>query len=139
MEISQLQDLARVSQAQYLKELSSVQRTFAEEATLRQRLSQIDEQMAQEQQNAGSIQHMRKVGADMAWYNWAGQMRANLNVQLAHVLARKAYLMGNVRHAFGKKMVSEKILDDEVAKQKATRNKLSLDSVLALHCLRDHD
>ncbi|MGB7240841.1 MAG: hypothetical protein WBC93_01990 [Sulfitobacter sp.] len=105
-----LDDLHQVTQLRYQQQQLVFGRFLAEEASLRAELARLDNML----RDAAVKDHqdMRSIGADVIWHSWAGRAKAEVNLQLARVLARKEHHIRQVRIAFGKMTVSEEMVAD---------------------------
>lgn len=115
--------MLKVTEALYMREFQKIRSILEEETTLRQKLAQLDTQIADNQTAIRNDHTMKTVGADMLWQGWVTRTRRNLNTELAQVMARKLVAMDGVRQAFGRQQAVEKLLDLDKAD-----NKRSLDN-----------
>lgn len=115
--------MLKVTEALYMREFQKVRGILEEETTLRQKLAQLDTQIADNQTAIRNDHTMKTVGVDMLWQGWVTRTRRNLNTELAQVMARKLVAMDGVRQAFGRRQAVEKLLDLDKAD-----NKRSLDN-----------
>ncbi|WP_136635987.1 hypothetical protein [Pseudooceanicola onchidii] len=104
-------DLCRVTDAAYQGDLAKMQEMAREESNLRATLDDLDRQLRESL--GGAIEGdapWRAIGADEAWRKWLMRRRAEVNMQLARVLARKAEAVATLKRSFARKQVSEDIL-----------------------------
>lgn len=123
--MSEFQRLHSVTDAMYLRAQQSLRTVLLREAQLRGELNKLDQnaQIARSE-HSEKIGSMRSLGADILWEGWVARTRAQLNLELAKVLAQKEKNIGTVRKAFGKKTVSQKLLtQDMTANAKALRQR----------------
>ncbi|NCQ24518.1 MAG: hypothetical protein COW54_15345 [Rhodobacteraceae bacterium CG17_big_fil_post_rev_8_21_14_2_50_63_15] len=81
-----------------------------QEAHLRANLTALDAQRQASQHLSETEMHgVREIGADLLWLAWLGRNRADLQMQLARVLARKGHMMQGLRRAFGKHQAALKL------------------------------
>ncbi|MCR9125041.1 MAG: hypothetical protein NXH82_02840 [Rhodobacteraceae bacterium] len=111
MKMAELRALQTIADARYRHEHAAVAPLLNEEAQIRARLARLDTQVAEARHRPEQTELMRPFGADVVWMAWADQARRKLNMQLAHVLARKELAMDRVRRAFGKSMVADALVE----------------------------
>ncbi|MEP1933828.1 MAG: hypothetical protein ABJI96_12475 [Paracoccaceae bacterium] len=111
--MKQIEELVNITETLYLKEQAAVQEILSKEATLRAKLAEIDFQVQQARDNSADMAPMQTIGGDVIWMAWVGRAKAQLNMQLAQVLARKSLVMGKVRQAFGKRLVAGQLAEAE--------------------------
>lgn len=126
--MSKLEDLQKmhaILEAKYQVQQQAFQALIAEESALRQKLSRLSQQVADAA--AGDGLQMRAIGADMMWKAWVGRTKAALNIELAQVLARKEYHVGQVRAAFGKAQAAKSLYEAQLraAQEKQSRTQLN--------------
>ncbi|MDR9393251.1 hypothetical protein [Roseovarius sp. SYSU LYC5161] len=106
-----------------------------EEAALRRALAALEER-----RHAGALRdpdHMeaRSIGADVAWRGWMEAKRAEMNRQLALVLARKSHQTARVTVAHGRDQAATLMRDAAVRQQhhrRQQRQDLQADHLIAL-------
>lgn len=129
--------LEEVTQLLYQREMQSFRSLVAQEAELRIKLTKLDKQLRASQTGNDNCQSMRSIGADVIWQSWVGRQKADLNMQLARVLAIKEQRIAQVRLAFGKKTVAEQLKDEALtnARKAATKTELTeiIDGTLSIH------
>lgn len=105
-------DLCQVTEAAFQAQLAQMSKLGVEEARIRAALKDLDRQIDAPLNGTDSA-HMawRAVGADQAWRKWMVRQRADLNMKLARVLARKADATAQLKLAFGRRQVSQDLLD----------------------------
>lgn len=103
-----LQALAATADALYQARLAQLRSVLAEEARLRRELADLDtHRLRNAHLPATELAGLRAIGGDMLWQGWVDRMQAELNMQLAKVLVRKAAEMDALRRAFGKAEAAE--------------------------------
>lgn len=110
MNRKRLQDLQKVTDALYQKQFQSVQKLLAEESRLRSAVARLDQQSEPLSEPRAEISPLQATGADVMWQRWAEKTRANLNQELALVLAQKLQVMDRVRHAFGRNEAAKELV-----------------------------
>jgi hypothetical protein len=121
--MAMLQQMAAVTEAQYLKEHAKIKPILDHEARLRGQLSKLDEQVSTARQDADKDIQMKALGADLLWQGWHTNARRNLNMQLAQVTARKLMAMDRLRKTFGRKTAVGDMAQAEKRRVKAARAK----------------
>lgn len=125
MRQSKLGQMLNVTEAAYLGEFQKVKDILATEASVRQRLAQLDKQITDNQRSTVNEHSMKTVGADILWQGWVSRTRRELNIELAQVMARKLVAMDGVRHAFGRQKAVENLIEQDKKNQKrAAENRL---------------
>jgi hypothetical protein len=129
--MSEFQRLHSITDAMYLRAQQSLRVILLREATLRGELSKLDSNArANRKEQTIAIESMRAIGADLLWEGWVSKTRAQLNLELAQVLAQKEQNIGHVRKAFGKKIVSEKLLQRDTGTKAKTARGKALDQAI---------
>ena len=117
MRKKQLHQLAKVSRAQYLRELARIREILDRETALRGQLLRLAQQAERARRDHAADPAMQSLGADMAWQGWLGRSRRRLNTELAQVMARKLVAMDSVRNAFGREQAVQTLADAEAARR----------------------
>lgn len=112
----------------YRQQQESFARLMAQENQLRASLRQLDIQLA-EGRIAPDAQQ-KAIGADILWHAWVGRKKRELNMQLAQVLAVKERHIAQVRAAYGKVIVTDKLLDVATTQAKQERARSQLDRAI---------
>lgn len=111
-----LKDLAQLTDALYQAELSKMHDINSREASLRQQLADLEDLRHSNAAIPPNDMHkVRQIGADVLWEGWVSRARADLNTQLAQVLAQKAHMTVALRHAFGKQNAAREMLETMTA------------------------
>lgn len=66
---------------------------------------------------------VRAAGADLLWQGWVSRKRAELQAALAGILARKHAELQKVRHALGRDLAAQRVLDRVVADRQQKRRR----------------
>lgn len=102
--------LCDVTQALYRAEVARMAQVLQEEKRLRAALARLDAQRAaNEALPDADLGGLRQIGGDMIWQAWVGRKKAELQSELARVLARKGQMAGKLRRAFGKTEAIEEL------------------------------
>ncbi len=88
----------------------------SEESALRARIHKLQEhdRLARDATRE-SPEVIRALGADLLWHKWQADQRAQLNMDLARVLARKSAAVQKVGRAFGRKHAVDTLLQADRA------------------------
>lgn len=103
-----LKELSRMKalvQMKYQQQQESFTRLLAQESRLRGSLRQLDENLIASRTSDDTSQ--KALGADVLWQAWVGRKKRELNMQLAQTLAVKERHIAQVRHAYGKVIVTD--------------------------------
>lgn len=104
--VQQLQQLESILALKYEKQLQSFKRISLRETQIR---SEIEKLKQYATENRESNAQMQSIGADVAWQAWQGRKRAALNLELAQILSIKEQQLKQLRVAFGKHSVTQRI------------------------------
>jgi hypothetical protein len=121
--MAMLQQMAAVTEAQYLREHAKIKPILDHEARLRGQLSKLEEQVSSARQDVDKDIPMKTLGADLLWQGWHTGARRNLNMQLAQVTARKLMAMDRLRKTFGRKTAVGDMAQTEKLRAKTARAK----------------
>lgn len=110
--LKDLKNMEAICEARYAMRQANFAKLIAEENRLREELGRLD--AMRHDNRATSLEHvsMQAIGADVIWNGWLGQTKTALNMALAKVLAKKENHISEVRHAFGKLTVVQRLLKD---------------------------
>lgn len=127
--MSDLEQMAQITQALYRAEQAKLQGLTAREAQLRRALADLDaDRRTAAQLPDDQLLGVRAIGADLAWQRWVQKSRAALNMELARVLVKKAERMGALRHAFGRSQaVAQLDRDAKTALRKSAQDREAQD------------
>lgn len=110
MKNSDFDALGKVTEALYRAEAVRMQKLLHEESRLREALARLDAQHAANRAlPEADLDGLRQIGGDMIWQGWVGRKKAELQSELARVLARKGQIVGKLRRAFGKAQAVERM------------------------------
>lgn len=82
-----------------------------DEAALRARLRDLDTAQAARAREAQATDVTLRVGVDLRWEDWIEARRRALTAELARTLARVEVARDDLRHAFGRKVAAEGIVE----------------------------
>lgn len=123
--MSDLEQMAQITQAIYRAEQAKFQRLTTREGQLRRALADLDaHRRAAAHLPADQLDGVRAIGADLAWQGWVQRSRSALNMELAQVLVKKAERMGALRRAFGRsEVVGQLDRDSKTARRKSAQDR----------------
>ncbi|WP_299026906.1 hypothetical protein [uncultured Sulfitobacter sp.] len=113
----------------YRQQQESFARLMVQENRLRASLTQLDQQMADSRASKDSPQ--KAIGADVLWQAWIGRKKRELNMQLAQILAVKERHIAQVRHAYGKVLVTQTLVDETHTKARQKMAQSLLDRAIS--------
>ncbi len=133
MDLDQLKMLSDLKFQNSQKALSDL---LIRENILRAELSRLRQLARETQSQPPEQEQMRLIGGDVIWLQWLGQTQQRLNNELAQILARKEMLIDRHRRAHGRKIVSQKIAEQEADARNKAKRKGQLDSAINHALLR---
>jgi len=116
-----LNPLKQITEALYTTKLAEMQKIRAQEAEIRYALATLDSELAEETRASQNDMALRSLGADILWQGWVGRKRASLQMRLAQVLVQKEKSLKEMRKAFGKKDVVERLVSVQIEEDKAEK------------------
>ncbi len=131
MKQKMLDQMAAVTEAQYLREHARLKPVLDEEARLRGLLNKLNTQVQEARKQTDGDHAMKALGADLLWEGWHTRTRRSLNSELAKVTAKKLMAMDKLRKSFGRKTAIADMASDERARQKAARAKALQERLLS--------
>ncbi|WP_299414012.1 hypothetical protein [uncultured Sulfitobacter sp.] len=127
--LKDLKTMQQVVEIKYRQQQESFARLMVQENRLRASLTQLDQQMADSRASKDSPQ--KAIGADVLWQAWIGRKKRELNMQLAQVLAVKERHISQVRHAYGKVLVTQTLVDETHTKAQQKMAQSQLDRAIS--------
>jgi hypothetical protein len=127
--LSDIEMMCMLVGLKYRQQQESFARLMAQENRLRASLAQLDDHMAKSRSSNDTLQ--KAIGADVIWQAWIGQKKREINMQLAQVLAVKERHIAQVRHAYGKVLVTDVLRDKIKAESRAKKTQSQLDSAIS--------
>lgn len=118
--LSDLDMMRKLVDVKYRQQQESFARLMIQENRFRSSLHQLDEHLRNSRSSEDTSQ--KAIGADVVWQAWVGRKKRELNMQLAQILAMKEQHIEQVRKAYGKVVVTDKLFEssaDEQSKKKA--------------------
>jgi hypothetical protein len=129
--LAMLEQMAAVTEAQYLREHAKIKPILDHEARLRGQLTRLEEQVREARNEADGDLPMKALGADLLWEGWHLNTRRNLNMQLAQVTSRKLMAMDRLRKTFGRKTAVSDMEKAEKLRRKAAKAKTLQEQLLS--------
>lgn len=130
-------ELARLTAAIRDAEAARMRRLAAEEARIRADLAALDAGRRDARAlSEADLAAPRSVGADMLWQAWAGRARAQMQMRLARVLARKGEAMRGLQAAHGRCEAAESLRERALKSQAQRRAGSRMALEQSLFCLR---
>lgn len=137
MRRDQITELTRLTAAIRQGEAGRMRRIVAQEAHLRTELAALDALRAAAGAVAvADLAGPRSVGADMLWQAWAGRARADIQIRLARVLARKGTAMRALRVAHGRSEAAAALCQQARQARAAGRANARMTDVQSLFVLK---
>lgn len=118
-----LDQMAAVTEAQYLREHAKIKPLLDEEARLRGQLTRLNSHVADTRQQGHDDHSMQMLGADLLWQAWHTRSKRQLNIELAQITAKKLRAMDSLKKAFGRQHAVQVMADAERARTKAELRK----------------
>ena len=131
-----LDTLHTLTELKYQKSMAGLADILERENQLRGEIQQLRDQAYEAQALPASPHSMQNIGADVIWLRWVSQTTQKLNIELAHVLARKETLLADHRRALGRKSVAGTLADDARRDAKAARDAAALKKVIDVDLMR---
>ncbi|SEL54492.1 hypothetical protein SAMN05443999_10645 [Roseovarius azorensis] len=108
-------DLVKLTLALFQKESTKLRDLNRQEARLRAELARLDSDYRASQRLTDSdMQGLREVGADLLWLGWVGRNRADMQIELARVLAGKGQMIRHLGRAFGRHQAALTLHAEEI-------------------------
>lgn len=131
-----LRQLKNLSELKYQHSQQALSGLLARENAIRSELIRLRALTHETQTQPPEQAQMRMIGGDVIWLKWLGQAQQKLNMELARILAQKEVLMAQHRQAHGRKMVAERLADQDVESRRMSKRAMQLDKAINLSLLR---
>lgn len=133
--MKKLHKLVVLMEMQYHHSHQSLQQVVSREMLIRKELATLqDHTRAAQQLGLNDEPEMRSMGADILWERWLERSRANLNTELARVLATKEVHLSSVRKSFGKLQATNAKSNQVTLSERKRAQQQNLDrSILQVH------
>jgi len=112
--------LARIADAKFQKQAQSMEALSAEMSALSDRRSALDDMNKSAQNAFRDVHPLHYHSGDVQWQAWVGKNLRQMNIEAAHLHARRESLLPALRKAFGQKLACEELAKN--AKRKASRS-----------------
>lgn len=122
-----LNDLAKITEALYLREYEKLRTALREEARIKSGLARLDEQVAQVRSSQAKDHAHKAVGADILWQCWETKTRRGLNADLARSRAKRLIKTQALTRAFGQKSAMQHLLMQTKASERINRARQALE------------
>lgn len=132
MDLDQLKTISALKHQRSQKALTDV---INRENELRHELDRMRLLARQTQAQDPEDAQLRAIGGDIIWLKWVAKVQKELNVSLAGILAQKEALMVRHRHETGRKIVAEKLANQNRITRSIRDNEAQLQSAI-LHNLQ---
>lgn len=106
-----MKTLLQLEQLRSLKSQKALAEITAEEAKLRRQINTLQQHRQMSHDTDPELMPMRAIGADILWQGWIDRTQAELNFDLARVLARKAPIAKQARKNIGRRDVVSELKD----------------------------
>ncbi|MEM6565470.1 MAG: hypothetical protein AAF665_13540 [Pseudomonadota bacterium] len=132
MDLDQLKTISALKHQRSQKALTDV---INRENELRHELDRMRLLARQTQAQDPEDAQLRAIGGDIIWLKWVAKVQKELNVSLAGILAQKEALLVRHRHETGRKIVAEKLANQNRITRSIRDNEAQLQSAI-LHNLQ---
>lgn len=126
--MANLSDLHQLTRVHYERAQQSLKTLTQQETLIRAELQRLSEQERAANATAPDNAPMRAIGADVIWLGWVGRSKAQLNMALAQILARKEHHLARVRTAYGKVLVTRQLAENAARDRSQARSKAQLET-----------
>jgi hypothetical protein len=107
MRLDRVGQLSGAMRALFAKEHRKISAILEKESGLRNKLVQLESQVAQNRDACANSYQLHAVGAQLLWQGWTTRTHRQLNTELAQVMSEKLVAMERVRVAFGRQQAVE--------------------------------
>jgi hypothetical protein len=125
-DLKQLRHLEEITRITYQHAQAGFQQVVAQENRLRGEMRRIGVLDKETRSLSPQNNSMKAIGADVLWQGWIGRSKAQINLQLARVLAIKEHHLDAVRKSYGKLLVVQELLANQQAAARKARSKAQL-------------
>ena len=105
-----LKDMASLTDALYRGRVASLQHLAAEEARIRETLSNLERARNAVNSESTVGTEMRALGADLLWQGWVTRQQMEQNIRLANLLVQKDATRRELQACFGRAQVAGALL-----------------------------
>ena len=124
MDLNQLQELNALKYRHSQQALAGI---LEREATLRDELARLRRYFIETHSLSSEHAQLRAIGADVIWLRWVTRAQAQLNIELAQVLAQKEEYLLLHKRAFGKMQVSNSLADEDLRRSAEKQRQIHLE------------
>lgn len=127
-----MKTLLQLEQLRSLKSQKALSEVTAEESRLRRQIGTLQEHRRMSHEPDPGLMPMRAIGADILWQGWIDRTQADLNTDLARVLARKAPIAKRARKNIGRRDVVSEMKDQMHADDQRAQEAGRMDAMLQI-------
>ena len=127
-----MKTLLQLEQLRSLKSQKALAEIQAEEARLRRQIGTLQQHRRNSHDTDPELMPMRAIGADILWQGWIDRTQADLNIDLARVLARKAPIVQRARKNIGRRETVSELKDHMQIADLRAEEKARLDTTLQI-------
>lgn len=127
-----MKTLLQLEQLRSLKSQKALAEIQAEEARLRRQIGTLQQHRRNSHEADPELMPMRAIGADILWQGWIDRTQADLNIDLARVLARKAPILQRARKNIGRRETVSELKDHMQRADQRAEEKARLDTTLQI-------
>ena len=131
-----LDHLKTLSNLKYLHSQQALSELLRRENDIRSELARLRTLLHETQAQPPEQVKMRTIGGDVIWMQWLGQAQRKLNIELAQILAQKETLLAKHNKAHGRKIVAERLADQEITLCRRMKLKAQIENAVAHSLLR---
>lgn len=131
-----MKTLLELEQLRSLKSQKALADITAEENRLRRQIGTLQQHRRMSHEADPDLMPMRAIGADILWQGWIDRTQADLNIDLARVLARKAPVAQRARKNIGRRDVVSEMKDRLQAEERRAEDAGRLDTMLQIASVR---
>lgn len=112
-----MKTLLQLEQLRSLKSQKALAGIQAEETRLRGQIGTLQQHRRMSHDTDPGLMPMRGIGADILWQGWIDRTQADLNMDLARVMARKAPIVRRARKDIGRREVVAELTEQMQAEK----------------------
>ena len=128
-----IEALRHLSDLKYEKSVSKLRGIIAQEAKMRAKIAQLQQQARDAHALPADTPHMQNIGADVIWLKWVAKTLRALHIELAQILAQKEAFVAQNAKALGRKSVTEHLAKASTQKRRQDRAAAQLETTITTH------
>lgn len=133
---SDLEILLQLEELRSLKSRKALAKIQAEESTLRRQIGTLQEHRRLSHDPDPELIPMRAIGADILWQGWIDRTQAELNMDLARVMARKVPIAKKARKDIGRRDVVSELKDHSQIEERQAQEARRMDAALQIAAVK---